>query len=72
MALFFSFAEGTVLCHFIVLALLWLTREPEFVPGWGSLMPNKSVADHSDTSRHTLSHRQAHKCRHTRAYADIP
>jgi len=36
-----SFAEFAVMCHFIVLAVLWLTREPEFIPGWGSLMPNK-------------------------------
>lgn len=40
-----SFAEFAVMCHFIVLSLLWLTREPEFIPGWGSLMPNKYVTD---------------------------
>lgn len=42
-----SFAEGAVMCHFIVLALLWLTREPEFVAGWGSLLPNDYVTDSS-------------------------
>ncbi|XP_070553681.1 Na(+)/citrate cotransporter-like [Ptychodera flava] len=29
-----SWAEGAVLCHFIILALLWLTRDPKFAPGW--------------------------------------
>lgn len=42
-----SFAEMAVLCHFIVLALMWLTREPEFVAGWASLLPNKYVTDAS-------------------------
>ncbi|KAK3082623.1 hypothetical protein FSP39_000649 [Pinctada imbricata] len=33
-----TFAEGVVLVDFIILALLWITRKPEFVPGWGSIM----------------------------------
>ncbi|ESO01619.1 hypothetical protein HELRODRAFT_157200 [Helobdella robusta] len=33
-----SFAEAVILLLFILLALLWLTRHPEFVPGWGSLL----------------------------------
>ncbi|CAK8692086.1 unnamed protein product [Clavelina lepadiformis] len=32
-----SFAEISVFCLFILLALLWLTRDPGFVSGWGSL-----------------------------------
>ncbi len=35
---FFSFAEVWVAIFFVLLALLWLTREPEFVDGWGSLL----------------------------------
>ena len=31
----FRFAEKVVLAHFVILALLWLTRDPGFVPGWG-------------------------------------
>uniref|UniRef100_A0A3B4FEM8 Solute carrier family 13 member 1 n=1 Tax=Pundamilia nyererei TaxID=303518 RepID=A0A3B4FEM8_9CICH len=27
---------------FVVMVLLWLTRSPGFVPGWGSLFPHKS------------------------------
>ncbi|ESN92179.1 hypothetical protein HELRODRAFT_89773 [Helobdella robusta] len=42
-----SFAEVAVLLHFLVLAGLWLSREPEFVRGWGSLMPNDYVTDAS-------------------------
>lgn len=41
-----SFAEAAVLTHFIVLALLWLTRDPEIVPGWGTfLTPRNYVTD---------------------------
>jgi sodium-dependent dicarboxylate transporter 2/3/5 len=40
-----SFAELMVLIHFIVLALLWLTRDPEVVPGWQAILPNKFVTD---------------------------
>ncbi len=29
-----SFAEWAVFCHFVTLALLWLTRDPGFVSGW--------------------------------------
>ncbi|ELT97227.1 hypothetical protein CAPTEDRAFT_162250 [Capitella teleta] len=32
-----SFAEKAVLAHFVILAVLWLTGEPEFVPGWADL-----------------------------------
>ena len=32
----------TLLC-FIVVALLWLCRDPQFVPGWGALFPTESV-----------------------------
>ncbi len=42
-----SFAEKAVLVHFIALALLWLSREPEFVPGWASLFAEGYVSDAS-------------------------
>ena len=32
----------TLLC-FIVVALLWLCRDPQFVPGWGALFSTESV-----------------------------
>lgn len=32
--LLYSFAEIVVLCHFVVLAFLWLLRDPKFIPGW--------------------------------------
>ncbi|CAL8360389.1 unnamed protein product [Lota lota] len=31
--------EGVTLVLFVLLALLWLTREPGFIPGWASLIP---------------------------------
>lgn len=31
------FAEIAVLCCFTMLALLWLLRDPKFIPGWGVL-----------------------------------
>ena len=30
-------AEVLVLVMFTILALLWLTREPRFIPGWGEI-----------------------------------
>lgn len=36
-----SFAEGSVLFIFILLVLLWFTREPGFIPGWASVLFNK-------------------------------
>ena len=33
-----SFAEKAVLCHFIILAILWLTRDLGTVGGWGKLI----------------------------------
>ena len=36
-SLYFSFAEIATLIHFVLLAVLWLTREPEFMPGWAVL-----------------------------------
>ena len=37
----FSFAEGIVLFVFVLLAVLWITRNPVFVPGWGTLFRDK-------------------------------
>ncbi|XP_046891975.1 solute carrier family 13 member 2-like [Hypomesus transpacificus] len=36
-----SFAEVSVLVLFVLLVLLWVTREPGFMPGWGSALFNK-------------------------------
>lgn len=36
-----SFAEKLVLGLFILLVILWFTREPGFVPGWGSFFDRK-------------------------------
>ena len=36
-----SFAEGCVLVIFILLVLLWFTREPGFIPGWATVLFNK-------------------------------
>ena len=35
--LMFSFAEKGVLAHFIILALLWIVRDPKFIPGWSAI-----------------------------------
>ncbi|XP_033119854.1 solute carrier family 13 member 2-like [Anneissia japonica] len=36
-----SFAEKAVLGHFVVLMLLWLTRDPKFISGWSVLFKDK-------------------------------
>ncbi|XP_064613375.1 solute carrier family 13 member 2-like [Liolophura sinensis] len=40
-----TFAEAAVLAHFIIVAILWLTRRPQFISGWGDLFPPKYVGD---------------------------
>ncbi|XP_023700902.1 solute carrier family 13 member 2-like [Paramormyrops kingsleyae] len=35
-----SFAEGSVLVIFVILVLLWFTREPGFMPGWATVLFN--------------------------------
>ncbi|XP_035010715.2 solute carrier family 13 member 2 isoform X2 [Hippoglossus stenolepis] len=35
------FAEGCVLFIFILLVILWFTREPGFIPGWATVLFNK-------------------------------
>ncbi|XP_056586951.1 solute carrier family 13 member 2 [Triplophysa dalaica] len=37
-----SFAEGAVLVIFVLLVILWFTREPGFMPGWASEAFNKN------------------------------
>ena len=32
-----TFAEGVVTVNFVVMALLWMSRSPGFVSGWGEL-----------------------------------
>lgn len=34
-----SWREGITLAHFIALALLWLSRNPGRIGGWGQLFP---------------------------------
>ncbi|KAM9788519.1 solute carrier family 13 member 2 [Neosynchiropus ocellatus] len=36
-----KFAEGVVLFIFVLLVLLWFTREPGFIPGWATVLFNK-------------------------------
>lgn len=38
-----SFAQGAVLVHFILLAVLWITRDLGGVGGWGDIFPEKYV-----------------------------
>ncbi|XP_052074962.1 Na(+)/citrate cotransporter-like isoform X2 [Mytilus californianus] len=40
-----TFAEKMVLGDFVLLAVLWITRNPQFVPGWGALFPTKYITD---------------------------
>ncbi|XP_076107288.1 Na(+)/citrate cotransporter-like isoform X1 [Mytilus galloprovincialis] len=40
-----TFAEKLVLGDFVLLAVLWITRNPQFVPGWGALFPKKYITD---------------------------
>ncbi|XP_048581960.1 solute carrier family 13 member 2 [Nematostella vectensis] len=40
-----SFAEIAVLVHFIMLALLWLFRDPKFMKGWSVIFPEGYVKD---------------------------
>ncbi|OWF38805.1 solute carrier family 13 member 5-like [Mizuhopecten yessoensis] len=40
-----TFAEAIVLIDFVMLAVLWVTRNPQIVPGWGALFPAKYVGD---------------------------
>ncbi|XP_072231569.1 solute carrier family 13 member 2 [Leuresthes tenuis] len=35
------FSEGSVLTIFVLLVLLWFTREPGFIPGWATVLFNK-------------------------------
>ncbi|KAJ7996112.1 hypothetical protein DPEC_G00233700 [Dallia pectoralis] len=37
-----SFAEGSVLTVFILLVVMWFTREPGFMPGWATDLFNKN------------------------------
>ncbi|NXS43788.1 S13A2 protein, partial [Balaeniceps rex] len=37
-----KFAEITVLILFILLVLLWFTRDPGFIPGWATVLFNKN------------------------------
>ncbi|NXT30962.1 S13A2 protein, partial [Pelecanoides urinatrix] len=41
-----KFAEIAVLFLFILLVLLWFTRDPGFIPGWATLLFNKNNASY--------------------------
>ncbi|KAG5269173.1 hypothetical protein AALO_G00199090 [Alosa alosa] len=43
-----SFAEGSVLVVFVLLVLLWFTREPGFMPGWATVLLNQEKEDVTD------------------------
>ncbi|XP_037543264.1 solute carrier family 13 member 2 [Nematolebias whitei] len=43
-----KFAEGAVLTIFVLLVLLWFTREPGFIPGWATVLFNQDGAFVSD------------------------
>ncbi|XP_054907370.1 solute carrier family 13 member 2 [Poeciliopsis prolifica] len=43
-----KFSEGAVLTIFILLVLLWFTREPGFIPGWATVLFNKEDSFVSD------------------------
>ncbi|XP_035998851.1 solute carrier family 13 member 2 [Fundulus heteroclitus] len=43
-----KFAEGAVLTIFVLLVLLWFTREPGFIPGWATVLFNKEDSFVSD------------------------
>jgi len=45
-----KFAETAVLILFILLVLLWFTRDPGFIPGWATVLFNKN-----DTRYHHFS-----------------
>uniref|UniRef100_H2Y7R5 Citrate transporter-like domain-containing protein n=1 Tax=Ciona savignyi TaxID=51511 RepID=H2Y7R5_CIOSA len=40
-----TFGELAVLGHFVVLAILWLTRDPKFVSGWKEIFPRGLMKD---------------------------
>ncbi|XP_034298998.2 solute carrier family 13 member 2 [Magallana gigas] len=40
-----TFAEKAVFFHFVILVLLWFSREPEFFPGWGSFFEHGYLGD---------------------------
>ncbi|KAL0162185.1 hypothetical protein M9458_041581, partial [Cirrhinus mrigala] len=37
-----SFAEAAVLVIFVILVILWFTREPGFMPGWATELFNQN------------------------------
>ncbi|GAV05835.1 hypothetical protein RvY_15906 [Ramazzottius varieornatus] len=41
----FNFGEGSVVTMFFILVALWLFREPQLFPGWGSLFKKGYVSD---------------------------
>ncbi|KAJ8312066.1 hypothetical protein KUTeg_009439 [Tegillarca granosa] len=40
-----NFAQGAVIFHFVLLAILWVTRDLGGIGGWGDIFPPKTVTD---------------------------
>ncbi|XP_062610508.1 solute carrier family 13 member 2-like isoform X2 [Saccostrea cucullata] len=40
-----TFGQGAVIIHFVLLALLWVTRDLGGVGGWGDIFPERTVTD---------------------------
>ena len=49
------YAEVVVLVLFVLLALLWLFREPRFIPGWASVFRSDGGARSSLVFTHSLT-----------------
>uniref|UniRef100_A0A914BYB8 Uncharacterized protein n=1 Tax=Acrobeloides nanus TaxID=290746 RepID=A0A914BYB8_9BILA len=41
----FRYDECTILVNFVILVILWLFRQPKFIPGWGELFEPGYVSD---------------------------
>lgn len=37
-----KFAEGAVLVIFVLLVIMWFTREPGFIDGWATVLFNQT------------------------------
>ena len=49
------YAEVVVLLLFALLAVLWLFREPHFIPGWASIFSSENGERSIPPSTHTYS-----------------
>lgn len=58
--LFIRFAEVVILCHFIILAFLWLLRDPKFIDGWAIAFEKGLVRQTEKKTRHTNKQTDRH------------